>query len=295
MKILVTGTAGQLSRCLQERSSGNENVDLVALGRPDLDLLCPQKIASTLATHQPDVVVSAAAYTAVDDAEDQSERAYAINEVGAGAVAAAAKSIGAPVIHLSTDYVFSGNLNRPYTEQDQPNPVNVYGASKLAGEDAVAAANDRHIILRTSSVFSPFGRNFVLTVQRLAQNGSKMSMINDQWSNPTYAFDLADAVISIAAIIKNASPSSQFGVFHLTGKSAVSWFDFADGILALTPKTNNQKTDLRPIPAKDYSSNATRPTDSRLCSRKAADVFSIELPSWESALKRMLAYQRNGT
>jgi dTDP-4-dehydrorhamnose reductase len=169
VKLLVTGREGQVVTSLMERGALRSGIEIVAVGRPELDLLDAASVERTIAAIKPDVVVSAAAYTAVDQAEDEPEAAFAINERGAGAVAAAAALIGAPVIHLSTDYVFAGQGDQPYAEDDLTAPVSIYGKSKLAGEAAVAAANPRQIILRTAWVYSPFGKNFVKTMLHLAR------------------------------------------------------------------------------------------------------------------------------
>ena len=175
MRLLVTGTAGQVARSLLERGAGHRDVEVVALGRPDLDLERPASVRTAIEAARPDIVVSAAAYTAVDKAEDEPDLAYAVNAAGAGAVAAAAAGLGVPVIHLSTDYVFGGDADRPYGETDATAPMGGYGRTKLAGESAVAEANPRHLILRTAWVYSPFGRNFVKTMLRLAADRDEIA------------------------------------------------------------------------------------------------------------------------
>ena len=194
MRILVTGRQGQVVSSLIEAAAGRPRLEIIAAGRPELDLADPASVHAAIQAARPDIVVSAAAYTAVDQAEDEPEIAAAINERGAGAVAAAAAGIGAPVIHLSTDYVFSGGGERPYREDDPAAPIGVYGATKLAGERAVAAANPRHLILRTAWVYSVYGKNFVKTMLRLAADRDSLSVVADQWGNPTSAHDIADAI-----------------------------------------------------------------------------------------------------
>jgi dTDP-4-dehydrorhamnose reductase len=182
LRILVTGREGQVARSLIERSAALPDIELVAVGRPGLDLADPRSVMASIAAARPDIVVSAAAYTAVDRAEDEPDLAYAINAEGAGAVAAAAAHVGASVIHLSTDYVFSGEAEIPYVETDATDPQSVYGRTKLAGERAVAAANPHHVILRTAWVYSPFGANFVKTMLRLAAERDAVSVVADQWA-----------------------------------------------------------------------------------------------------------------
>jgi dTDP-4-dehydrorhamnose reductase len=185
VRILVTGREGQVARSLMERAAAHPDAEVMFAGRPQFDLLQPETVRAAILAARPDVVVSAAAYTAVDQAEEEPEKAFAINAEGAGAVASAAAEAGAAVIHLSTDYVFSGNAPGEYAETDAPDPQNVYGRSKLEGERAVAADNPRHVILRTAWVYSPFGRNFVKTMLGLATQRDHLRIVADQWGNPT--------------------------------------------------------------------------------------------------------------
>lgn len=274
MKILVTGTKGQVSRCLQERVADVAGIDLLALGRPELDLLKPDTIVETIDSYEPDIVVSAAAYTAVDQAEDEPDIAFAANETGAGAVAAAARAVGAPVIHLSTDYVFSGTSDRPYVEDDTPDPINVYGASKLAGERAVAASNERHVILRTAWVYSPFGENFYTTLLKLAETQDEISVVCDQWGNPTSAFDLADAILHVSRRLIASKYAPHYGIFHLTGGEAVNWSGFAERIMELSRRRCGPYAKIRKIGSTDGGTSAKRPENSRLQSSKFASVYS---------------------
>ena len=201
MRVLVTGREGQVARSLAARSMGQGDIELVFAARPEFDLTRPETITPMIEAARPDVVVSGAAYTAVDRAEDEPALAHAINADGAGAVAAAARAVGAPVIHLSTDYVFAGDSPAPYTEAEVPAPIGAYGKSKLDGERAVAAANPDHIILRTAWVYSPFGKNFAKTMLGLARDRDEIAVVGDQWGNPTSALDIADAVLHISRAI----------------------------------------------------------------------------------------------
>jgi dTDP-4-dehydrorhamnose reductase len=232
VKLLVTGREGQVVTSLMERGALRSGIEIVAVGRPELDLLDAASVERTIAAIKPDVVVSAAAYTAVDQAEDEPEAAFAINERGAGAVAAAAALIGAPVIHLSTDYVFAGQGDQPYAEDDLTAPVSIYGKSKLAGEAAVAAANPRQIILRTAWVYSPFGKNFVKTMLHLARERDHLTVVADQWGNPTSALDIADGVLDIASALRDGHEA--FGIFHMAGTGSTNWADFARHIFAIS-------------------------------------------------------------
>ncbi|MDA4846559.1 dTDP-4-dehydrorhamnose reductase [Hoeflea poritis] len=273
MRILVTGTKGQVSRCLQDMAQDRGDVELVAVGRPELDLLKPAEVRDVVARHRPDVVVSAAAYTGVDQAEDEPDIAFAVNETGAGAVAAAARVMGAPVIHLSTDYVFSGELDRPYREDDQPDPQSVYGASKLAGERAVAAANEQHIILRTSWVYSPYGKNFRNTMLRLAETRDEIPVVDDQIGNPTSAHEIADTILSICLGPLAQSEVTPWGVFHLAGKEAMSWADFAEKIMRESSVKGGPFAKIRRITSAEYPTRARRPMNSRLAASRLAACF----------------------
>ncbi|MCR9135656.1 MAG: dTDP-4-dehydrorhamnose reductase [Alphaproteobacteria bacterium] len=268
MKILVTGTKGQVSQCLQARATDHDDVDLVAIGRPALDLLKPNTIDQTIRFHRPDIVVSAAAYTAVDRAEDEPEIAFAVNGAGAGAVAAAAKAIGAPVIHLSTDHVFSGKAGRPYREDDVPDPINVYGASKLAGERAVAAANKRHVILRTAWVYSPFGRNFYTTILKLSETQNEIAVVCDQLGNPTSAFALADFILQVSRQLLGKEDASHYGVFHAAGSEAMSWADFAERIMEESRARTGPFAAIRLVTTTERPTKAKRPPDARLVGKR---------------------------
>ncbi|RUV09947.1 dTDP-4-dehydrorhamnose reductase, partial [Mesorhizobium sp. M7A.T.Ca.TU.009.01.3.1] len=194
MRLVVTGRDGQVAASLLEAGQAAAGVEVIAIGRPQLDLARPDTVIEAIAAAKPDIVVSAAAYTAVDQAEDEPDLAFAVNAAGAGEVAQAASRLGVPVIHLSTDYVFDGTKDAAYVETDATAPRSVYGASKLAGEQAVASANPRHLILRTAWVYSPFGKNFVKTMLRLAADRDEIAVVADQWGNPTSALDIADAI-----------------------------------------------------------------------------------------------------
>ena len=231
MRILVTGREGQVVRSLIERSATLPGVELIAIGRPELELADPPSVRASIAAARPDIVVSAAAYTAVDRAEDEPDLAYAINAEGAGTVAAAAAELGAPVIHLSTDYVFSGEADAPYEETDATGPQGVYGKTKLLGEQAVAAANPRHVILRTAWVYSPFGANFVKTMLRLAAERDAISVVADQWGNPTSALDIAEGILHVAAALGYQEQPARYGVFHLAGTGSINWSGLAAHVL----------------------------------------------------------------
>jgi dTDP-4-dehydrorhamnose reductase len=288
MRIVVTGRQGQVARALTEAGPAL-GVETVSLGRPQLDLAVPETVQPALKSAAPDIVVNAAAYTAVDQAEREPEIANSINGIGAGAVAEAARALGLPIIHLSTDYVFDGSKTSAYVEEDLVAPGSVYGASKSAGEQAVAAANDEHVILRTSWVYAPYGKNFVRTMMALAQSRDEVRVVADQYGCPTYAPDIANAVISIARdVVKNCSKSSLRGIFNLAGRGETSWAGFAGAIFAFLAGRGMRRPILTPISSAEYLTPARRPANSRLNCTKLARVYGIELPYWNDSLATCL-------
>ncbi|NMN03197.1 MULTISPECIES: dTDP-4-dehydrorhamnose reductase [unclassified Novosphingobium] len=288
MRIAVTGRSGQVVTSLIERGAvaGHE---IVPLGRPELDLGDPDSVHHTIAACAPDLVVSAAAYTAVDKAESEPELAFAVNAQGAGAVARAAAACNAPVIHLSTDYVFDGLLGRPYAEGDPTGPTGVYGASKLAGETAVLDGHPgQATVLRVAWVYSPFGGNFVKTMLRLAADRDEIGVVADQIGNPTSALDIADGVLTVADnLVRRADPGLR-GVFHMTAAGEASWAEFAEAIFAASPPLDGPQARVRPIATQDYPTPARRPANSRLDSRLLAQVHGVALPSWRDSMNTVV-------
>jgi dTDP-4-dehydrorhamnose reductase len=283
LRLAVTGSQGQVARALTERGS-LANVEVVVLGRPQFDLLKPASIRSALELARPDIVVSAAAYTAVDLAEANGDEAFAINADGAGEVARVAAKLGAPIVHLSTDYVFDGRLDRPYREDDLTGPIGAYGRSKLAGEQAVAAASADHAILRTAWVYSPFGQNFVRTMLNLAATRAEITVVADQHGAPTSAHDIADGVIKVATDLKAGASQAACGIFHMTAKGRTTWAEFAEAIFALSRDACGPFARVVPIPTSAYPTAARRPTNSLLDTSKIAREYHISLPHWREAL-----------
>lgn len=281
MRVAVTGTRGQVALALTERAATLPGVEVVALGRPDLDLARPETIWPVLASSRPDIIVSAAAYTAVDRAEDETEMAHRINGTGAGAVAEAAVRIGVPIIHLSTDYVFDGKRQGAYQETDAPAPLNVYGLSKLAGEMAVAAAAPAHIILRTGWVYSPFGTNFVKTMLRLARGRTEIAVVSDQRGNPSSALDIADAILRVASTVGEGAP---FGTYHLAGTGTASWADFARHVFAASRALGGAWAEVGDIAAAEYAAPAPRPLNTQLSCTKFGSTFGWAMPYWRQSL-----------
>jgi dTDP-4-dehydrorhamnose reductase len=288
MRILVTGREGQVARSLVERGAGR-GAEIVTLGRPELDLAGPaDAIVSAIEAAAPEVIVSAAAYTMVDKAESEPELAFAINERGAAAVARAARKTGVPLIHLSTDYVFDGTKAAPYVEDDVPAPKGVYGASKLAGEQAVLAECDDRVVLRTAWVYSPFGSNFVKTMIRLAATRDEIGVVADQHGNPTSALDIADALLTVASELRSSDERGLRGIFHMTSAGEASWAEFAEAIFVASAEGGGPAAAVKPIGTADYPTPAKRPANSRLDSSRLARVFGVRLPDWRKSVQSVV-------
>jgi dTDP-4-dehydrorhamnose reductase len=295
MRIAVTGRHGQVAQALRERAAAAA-MEVCVLARPEFDLTRPDAVDAALARLKPDAIVNAAAYTAVDQAETEPELAHAINAEGAGAVARAAAQLGIPIVQLSTDYVFDGSLDRPYREDDPTGPLGVYGASKLAGERAVARATPEHVILRTSWVVSPFGKNFVRTMLALARQRDEIRVVSDQFGAPTSALDIADGIFSIISNLQATPAAPELrGVFHMTGGGATNWAEFAEAIFAQSSAAGGPSARVIPIPTKEYPTPARRPANSRLDNARLAAAHGVQLPDWRQSLapciERLLAQE----
>jgi dTDP-4-dehydrorhamnose reductase len=282
-RMIVTGREGQVVRSLLERGTLNNRFDVVALGRPRLDLRDPEGIDAALRQARPDIIVSAAAYTAVDRAETEEVEAHVINAVAPGRIAAVAAQLGVPVIHLSTDYVFDGEKPEPYLETDTVGPTSAYGRTKLAGERAVAEATDNHVILRTAWVYSPFGRNFLKTMLMLAESRDQINVVDDQLGNPTSAFDIADGILAVSGNLLDSDAPHLRGIFHMTGFGSASWADFATEIFATSDSCGGPTAAVDRIPTSAYPTPARRPANSRLDCRKLEKVHGVRLADWRDA------------
>lgn len=270
---------------MRERAAFH-NVTVVPVGRPTIDLASPSGLEDILVELRGDVLVNAAAFTAVDQAEAEPELAEAINGIGAGALAGAAAAMGIPIVQLSTDYVFDGTLDRPYREDDPVTPLGVYGTSKLLGEQAVADETPNHVILRTAWVYSPFGKNFVKTMLRLAQSRDELGVVGDQRGGPTSALDLADGIIAIARnLVAHPKEADMRGVFHLTGTGTASWAQFASAIFECSALFGGPTARVRPIATAEYPTPAKRPANSVLDCTKVATIHGVALPSWRMSLE----------
>jgi dTDP-4-dehydrorhamnose reductase len=287
MRIAVTGRSGQVVRALIERAGLDHAV--IALGRPDMDLIDLPGIAPALERARPDLVVSAAAYTGVDRAESQSDLAFAVNGAGAGEVARAAYGLNVPLIHLSSDYVFDGTRDRPYVEGDATGPQGVYGRSKLVGEHAAEAAHPGAVILRTAWVYSPFGTNFVKTMLQLATTRDEVAVVADQIGNPTSAFDIADAVFAVARVLNEEPARRMPGVFHMAGSGDASWADLAEAVFAASAAAGGPFARVRRIRTADYPTPAVRPVNSRLNCDTLARVYGVCLPDWRRSVAQVVS------
>ncbi len=285
MKILLLGQHGQVSRELQLLlSQGHE---LIVLGREQLDLADTDNLRDAVRRLQPQLIINAAAHTAVDAAESEPEAAFAINTTAPGVLAEEAAALDVPLIHYSTDYVFDGSKASAYDESDAPNPLGVYGRSKLAGEQAVAAVGGKHLILRTSWVYSLHGRNFLLTMQRLLQEREQLSVVADQIGAPTWAGSIAAATVQLIERWQSAQTAA-WGVYHFTARGETAWFGFAEAIAAQLQAQGKTVAQLTPIATTQYPTPARRPLNSRLdCSRLERD-WGVRLPDWHDGLLECL-------
>jgi dTDP-4-dehydrorhamnose reductase len=279
MRLLVTGTNGQLARALLERAGSYPDILATAIGRPQLDFENSTTVLSAIASQRPDLIVNAAAYTAVDKAEMEPDLAFAINREGAAAAAKAAQNLGIAFIHLSTDYVFSGRKKFAYVESDEADPLGTYGKSKFAGELAVHSENPNALILRTSWVYSPFGNNFVKTMLRLATEGRQLRVVDDQVGNPTSALDLAGAILEIAPRVRQNDGAG--ATLHIAGSGSVSWYGLARHIMVESRSNGGPWVDVVPIATSEYPTPAPRPPNSRLNSSAFSSRFGLVLPDWQ--------------
>jgi dTDP-4-dehydrorhamnose reductase len=283
LKILLTGRNGQVGWELERALAPLGEV--IACDRATLDLAQPDRIVSVVRATHPEVIVNAAAYTAVDKAESEADAAFAINATAVRVLAEEAKRAGALLVHYSTDYVFDGTKGSPYVEDDEPNPLNVYGRSKLAGEQAIRDAGGRFLILRTSWVFAPRGKNFFLTVRRLLREKDEIRVVSDQIGAPTSAAALAAVT---AGLLERHGPSAlgnASGVYHATAAGHTSWHGFAVEIAQLEQASLPKPPRLVPIPSSQYPTAARRPKNSRLSNEKLNRTFAVTLPSWQDGLK----------
>lgn len=285
MKILLFGRDGQLGRQLAPALS--ELGDVRVLGRVEADLTQPALLEAIVADARPTLVVNAAAYTAVDRAEDDEAAAHAVNALAPGALARAAAAVGAMFVHYSTDYVFDGRATRPYREDDPPAPIGVYGHTKWAGEEAVRAAGGTHLIFRTAWLYSGAGKNFLTTMLRLASERGALRVVADQVGSPTSVRVVTDATMRALRTLGVAPERTHelSGTYHVTCGGAVSWHGFASRILALS---GLEQVPVQPIATADYPTRACRPAYSVLDNHKFTRAFGMALPAWDEALRQCM-------
>ncbi|HUE47287.1 MAG TPA: dTDP-4-dehydrorhamnose reductase [Aestuariivirgaceae bacterium] len=279
--ILVIGRSGQVARALA-RYPG-----VVTVGRPDADLANPKTLAAVIARHAPAAVVNAGAYTAVDAAEAERDEAFAVNAAGAGHLARACAGADVPLVHISSDYVFDGSATRPWLEDDEIAPLSAYGTSKAEGETQVRDAGGRHVILRTSWIYSETGRNFLTTMLRLGGQRPELAIVDDQLGAPTYAADVAAAIARIVAAAETRDDI--WGTYHFANAGSTTWFGFAAEIFAQSQARGRPVPKLKPITTAEYPTPARRPAYSVLDTAKFTRVFGNVPPDWREALTRCMA------
>lgn len=290
VRLLVTGCEGQVVRSLLKLGAAQSNLQVSAVGRPELDLAQDSNLLGVFEPLRPDVIVNAAAYTAVDQAESEADLALRVNGRGAGLVARAARQLGVPVVQISTDYVFAGDGERPYVESDPVRPVSAYGASKLAGERETARENPNHAVLRTAWVYAPEGKNFVKTMLRLAKSRDEVGVVADQVGNPTSADDIAAAVAAVAINLSAIPHEPKLrGTFHMTAQGEATWAGFAEAIFRESAARGGPSARVKGIATSEYPTPAKRPANSRLDCSKLKTVHGVVLPSWNDGLARCIS------
>jgi dTDP-4-dehydrorhamnose reductase len=285
--ILVTGRTGQLAVALAGAASAH-GVTVHCLGRPVLDIERPASIANVLTAHSPSLVINAAAYTNVDAAEDDAAAAYRVNRDGPAELARLCAAASIPLIHISTDYVFDGHKGAPYIESDATAPQGVYGASKLAGEQAVLALCPRAVVLRTAWLYSPTGKNFVRTMLAAGERNSSLRVVADQIGCPTSAEDLANVVLSVAVQLRDSWDDRYAGTYHAAGTGAATWHELATATFAAAVQYGRSMPMVEPISTREWPTRAIRPPDSRLDCSKLAAVLGLRLPAWQDSVRRMV-------
>jgi len=286
MKILITGANGQVGQALVENAA-KQSIDALAYSKENLDISSHSMVEVALTRHRPDIVINAAAYTNVEQAEVDIESAKKINENAVEILARVCESLDIPLLHISTDYVFDGKKQTPYIETDATSPLSVYGATKLAGEKQLIEISKKYIILRTSWVFSATGNNFVKTMLRLFRERTEVSVVNDQFGGPTSADAIAKALLNIAARVLKPE-FSDWGIYHFSGEPAVSWYDFACAIREACPAESLKLQHLLPIPSNAFPTKASRPAYAVLAMEKIHAVFGIMPCDWRKDLTTVI-------
>lgn len=286
-RILVVGQSGQLATALRHCAASQPDLSFDFIGRPAIDLTDTAGLRRIIVSRAPDLIINAAAYTAVDQAEVETDIAYQINADAVIELGHIAAELDAPIIHVSTDYVFDGKASGPYSENASTGPIGTYGQSKLAGEIGLAAATPAHIIVRTSWVYAPYGQNFMRSMLKLGRDRDELSIVSDQIGSPTSADDLAAAIISIARkVLTSAAPEPFYGIVNVCGTGIASWYDFARHIFKCATEQGYRAPALAAILTSDYPTPARRPENSRLDMTRLNRVFCLELPDWTSSVAR---------
>ena len=292
MKLLVIGAQGQVGSelCLLDSAE----VQIMGMARHELDITNAKQVNEVITKQQPDFVVNASAYTAVDKAEEESDLAYAVNSEGPKNLARSCVDNSIPLIHISTDYVFDGNATTPYKEDDTTNPVNIYGKSKLSGEEVVRDICPQHIILRTSWVFGRYGNNFVKTMLRLGKERESLSVVSDQEGCPTAAHDIAEAVLKVCKKLeKTENRDMLWGTYHFSGSPMTNWFSFAQATFEVAVEYGLKTPKLNAIPTSGYPTPAKRPQYTVLDCHKIEHNFDIASPDWQKALNVVVSHALN--
>ncbi|WP_245795489.1 dTDP-4-dehydrorhamnose reductase [Arenibacter nanhaiticus] len=279
MKIIITGANGQLGRCLQDVAERYPDYEFKFKSSKELDITSKEQINSLFAHEKFDYCINCAAYTAVDKAETDQENAFLVNAEAVKYLSEACKTENTTLIHISTDFVFDGSKTTPYTEEDVPNPINVYGASKLKGEQYVQNILEHYFIIRTSWVYSEYGHNFVKTMLRLGAEKEELSVVNDQIGAPTYAGDLAEVIMKVIS-----SKATNYGLYHYSNEGAISWYDFAKAIFEI----KGMNIEVNPIPSEAYPTPAKRPINSELFKHKIEKIFPKNIKFWMDSLHKCI-------
>lgn len=287
MVVLVTGANGQLGQAIQFISDKYDDIDFKFCSSSDLDITSKENCQLVFTKFKPDYCINAAAYTAVDKAESEPEKAHLVNVIGAKNLAEVCKEFSTILLHVSTDFVFDGTspalgVTNGYTEEDLPNPTGVYGQTKLDGEKAIQETFDNYFIIRTSWVYSQFGNNFMKTMLRLASERDSLSVVSDQIGTPTNAVDLAEVLIKIIQSDNRQQTTDNYGIYNFSNEGQCSWYDFAKKIF----EVNNININLQPIPTSAYPTPAKRPAYSVLDKSKIKRIFELEINNWEEGLKK---------
>jgi len=287
MKLLIIGCNGQLGweLCRQAKEQG---LGLIPLDLPDFDITHQSAVYSNVTRSHANLVVNAAAYTAVDKAELEQDAAFAVNRDGPSYLATACAEIGIPLIHISTDYVFDGSKNGPYLESDPVSPLGIYGKSKAGGEEEIRKRLKKNIIIRTAWLYGVHGNNFVKTMLRLGKERKEIRVVDDQYGCPTYAADLAEAILTIASLIEKGENIS-WGTYHYCGRGNTTWYGFASKIFEIAKEYESLKIEmLKPITTEEYPTPAQRPKNSIMDCSSLKQNFNISPPEWQDSLEVML-------